>query len=238
MKRLLLFTVLLMLVCSVIASAPQITACWANATLVDGNYVIYINASTTKQTDNLDKFWIRAGGYEVGPESAWNGESYLLLNTSGMLGNYSLTCFVNDTAGLENSSTDGVISVTEGGQVGVSSWEINIILIILCCTLFFTFMAFNTRGEFDHPDQPGLFVIAGLFWYTLGSSLERIKFIGFSSVNTIQSIYFGDEWMVLKPLFYAIAGIMIIYSFYFAYLNIVKDKDAKKALELVKMRGR
>jgi hypothetical protein len=89
-----------------------VNTCSANATSVYRGEYLHLSQDDAIGTYSLDKALFRLNGASDYTYTGNSGNSYWYdLDTSGMLGNYSLQCVVNDTNGNVASLNDGIFTV-------------------------------------------------------------------------------------------------------------------------------
>ncbi|MCX6695119.1 MAG: hypothetical protein NTU61_02320 [Candidatus Altiarchaeota archaeon] len=90
---------------------PYISSCVANQYNVLQGEAAIITAVVNAGSNPPDRYWITANGTTRNITSAVVGSNALLFTSTGLVGNYSIRCYVNDTAGRSNATSDGWVNI-------------------------------------------------------------------------------------------------------------------------------
>jgi hypothetical protein len=79
---------------------PFVSLCQANQSSMSNGTIFYVNSTVSNQTYVLNSFWVGFNNTIFTPETAVNGSNTFLVDSTSLIGNYSLNCYFNDTMGL------------------------------------------------------------------------------------------------------------------------------------------
>jgi hypothetical protein len=95
-------------------SKPSFASFSADQYQAPAGAMILITANITAGDFTLDKWWTRYNNTLLNITSAVSGNNLVYWNTTGFLGTYNLTGWVNDTSGYVNPSSTVIVSVYNG----------------------------------------------------------------------------------------------------------------------------